>query len=199
MCHELTAHTSAIKDFLAANPEEMILKSGAAYAQDRRSVLIEYFAQPHTVSIKNGEVLAENQQPASPKDATLILQYLKQCSGLPPRGKWISFLELPQGIHHHVPFLKDACQPISDNLSDNPDIFMQRAAKLGGRPIKMGDAAVLIPAFPKLPLAVAIWQGDDEFPAKANILFDSIAPHHLTTAALWVLGCELAQKMIDPQ
>ncbi|TYO97750.1 DUF3786 domain-containing protein [Desulfallas thermosapovorans] len=197
MCHELTAHTAAIKDFLASNPEEMILKSGAIFSKNQESIIVKYFARNFTVSLSNGEVTAENQQPVSPKDATLILQYLTQCNGLPPRGTWISFLELPQGIHHYVPFLKDACQPISNILSDDPNLFMQRAASLGGRPIKMGDAAALIPAFPKLPLAVAIWQGDDEFPAKANILFDSIAPHHLTTAALWVLGCEMARKMTD--
>ncbi|AGL01457.1 DUF3786 domain-containing protein [Desulfoscipio gibsoniae] len=198
MCHELTAHTAAIKNFLDTDPEEMILRSGASYSKNREGINIEYFGRTYTVSLKDGVVMAGNNKNAAPKDATLILQYLKQSSGLPPRGKWISFLELPQGIHHHVPFLKDACQPISEALSNNPVLFMQRAARLDGQPIKMGDAGAQISAFPKLPLAVAIWQGDDEFPAKANILFDSIAPHHLTTAALWVLGCELAQKMINP-
>jgi len=196
VCNEITAHKEAVKAFLAADPDEIILKSGACYSKDQNSIAVAYFAQPHAISLTDGTITAANRQPVAPKDATLILQYLTQCSGLPPRGKWISFLELPQGSHHYTAFLEGACNPINEALSQDPDLFIARAALLGGRPLKMGDAAAVIPAFPKLPLAIVIWQGDDEFPAKTNILLDSVSPSHLSTAALWVLVCLMADKMV---
>jgi hypothetical protein len=197
MCNELTAHTAAVNNFLAADPDKMVQKSGAVYSDDGNSIIISYYAQKHFVSIANGQVTTADNRQVSYNDATLILQYLKQCSGLPPRNRWLSFLELPQGIHHHVPFIKSACEPIRDAFGSNPGLFLQQTEKLGGKPIDMGDAAALIPAFPKLPLAAILWEGDDEFPARATILFDSIAPYQLTTAALWVLGCELAKKLVS--
>ncbi|MBF7083301.1 DUF3786 domain-containing protein [Desulfallas sp. Bu1-1] len=195
MCNELTAHSAAVKDFLSTDPDEMALKSGACYSEDRLHIVINYFARKHFVSLSTGEVTTPGGK-ISFNDATLVLQYLKQCSGLPPRGKWISFLELPQGEHHYVPFLNDACKPISEAFGDNPALLEQRVKKLGGQKLDLGDFSALVPAFPKLPLAVVLWEGDEEFPAKATILFDSIAPHHLSTAALWVLGCELTKKLL---
>jgi len=195
MCHELTAHTAALKDFLSAAPEEMVLKCGASFSSDRRHILIDYFGKKHLVSLQDGEVKTALDETVSFNDATLILQYLKQCSGLPPRGKWLSFLELPEGILHHVPFLNDACNPLAETFGHRLELFKQLTGKLGATRIQMGDTAVCVPVFTKLPLAAAIWEGDDEFPARAVILFDSIAQHQLTTAALWVLGCELTSKL----
>ncbi len=196
MCNELTAHTVAVKEFLVTDPGEMVLKSGASFSADRNYIIINYFGREHMVSVQSGEVLASPGEKVNFNDATLVLQYLKQCSGLPPRGRWLSFLELPEGVLHHVPFIKDACNPLARVFGNRPELFIQTAQKLGGTPIKMGDVAAIVPAFPKLPLAAALWEGDDEFPAKAVVLFDSVAPHHLTTAALWVLGCQLTKKML---
>lgn len=195
MCNEITAHTEAVKDFLSTDPEEMVLRSGADFSKNRDSILISYYAHMHLVSLKDGQILTHANKEVSYNDATLILQYLVQCSGLPARGKWISFLELPDGIHHHVPFIKEAYQPISDMFGYNQDLFAKQAKKLGGKPVNIAHSAFAIPAFPKLSLAIALWAGDEEFPPKATILFDSIAPYQLTTAALWVLGCELVKKM----
>lgn len=196
MCNELTAHSAALQEFLSTDPEEMVLKSGAAFSNDRSHILINYFGREHRVSLQSGEVMTDSGERVSFNDATLILQYLKQCSGLPPRGKWLSFLELPEGILHHVPFLNDACKPLAEAFGHRPDLFMQLAHKLGSTPIVMGDAAVYVPALPKLPLAAALWEGDEEFEPRAVVLFDSIAQHQLTTAALWVLGCELTRKLL---
>lgn len=55
----------------------------------------------------------------------------------------------------HVPELKLACEA------------------LRGTPLPQGDAGYVLPVFPALTIAVLFWDGDDEFPAQANMLFDS--------------------------
>jgi len=197
MCNELTAHSAAVKAFLESDPEEMVMTSGACFDTDRKSVILNYFNNKHYISLGSGEVTTKNKLQTSLNDATLILQYLKQCSGLPPRGNWISFLELPEGIHHYVPFLNDACNPISQKFGQQPGQLLNITKQFGGRQTNLGDLSIIVPAFPKLPLVLVLWEGDEEFPARATILFDSISPHHLTTAALWVLGCELTKKLIS--
>ena len=58
------------------------------------------------------------------------------------------------------------------------------------------SAASQVLALPKLPLAAVLWDGDEEFPPSSQILFDDVATTHLTTATLWVLGCEFADRLI---
>ena len=36
-----------------------------------------------------------------------------------------------------------------------------------------GDVGYILPVFPFLEIAVLFWDGDEEFPAQANMLFDS--------------------------
>lgn len=55
----------------------------------------------------------------------------------------------------HVPELKAACEALC------------------GTPLPQGDAGYILPVFPFLTIAVLFWDGDDEFPSQANILFDS--------------------------
>lgn len=194
MCNIIDAYHEAVKKFRELEPGDITLRSGAVYDEERKIFLLSYFGQEHEID-REGRVTFRGQE-VPYNDRTLILQYLCSASGLPPRGKWLSFLELPDGRHHYAPFQTDGTIPLARHFGQKPGEFSKAARNLGGRPIELGDAGYEIPALPKLPLAVILWEGDEEFPAQTNILFDSVAPTHLTTAALWVLGVELATKML---
>ncbi|MGQ9558439.1 MAG: DUF3786 domain-containing protein [Desulfurispora sp.] len=197
MCSPLTAFTEAREQFLGLDREEMARRSGALYIAEQDCLQIAYLGSVYTVSSGGQVALAAAPQREVPyNDRTLILQYLVQSSGLPPRGRWLSFLELPDGIHHYEPLKIDAMQPLARAFAGRLEQLDAAAHALGGRPISMGDRAFSFAALPKIPLAVVFWDGDDEFPARSNILYDAVAPAHLTTAALWVLGVELAHKLI---
>ncbi|MFA7467853.1 MAG: DUF3786 domain-containing protein [Desulfotomaculaceae bacterium] len=86
MCHEPTAHATALKGFLSTQPEEMVIKCGTTFSNDHRHILIDYFGKKHLVSLQDGEVKTTLGETVSLNDATLILQYLRQCSGLAAPG-----------------------------------------------------------------------------------------------------------------
>lgn len=196
MCNIVNAYHEAVKIFVDLSPEDVVARSGASYDEVLGVYLIKYFGESYTVD-KKGVVSRElGPLEVSFNDKTLILQYLNSASGLPPRGRWLSFLELPDGAHHYVPLQTDATTPLAEIFGLSVGDFKIAALSLGGTPISMGHYAYSIPALPKLPLAVMLWEGDEEFAASCNILFDAVAPTHLTTAQLWVLGVELARKMI---
>lgn len=197
MCNPVNAYQEAVKRFAGIDPADAASRSGASYDSSNNRFEILYFGKLYMVDRKGTVWKADCPEENVPfNDRTLIVQYLYEASGLPPRGSWQSFLELPDGAHHYAPLKTDAIGPLADIFGNSPGEFSKAARKLGGSPINMGDYAFNIPAFPKLPLAVVLWEGDDEFPARSNILFDSVSPAQLTTAALWVLGVELANKMI---
>jgi hypothetical protein len=53
-----------------------------------------------------------------------------------------------------------------------------------------------VPGLPRVPVAVLWWDADDEFPARAELLFDQTAPKHLPIDGSAVLGSWLVTRLI---
>ena len=52
-----------------------------------------------------------------------------------------------------------------------------------------GDVGFLFRPFPKIPIRMILWQGDDEFPPEANILFDAGVAKILSAEDIaWLAG-----------
>ncbi|MDR3601052.1 MAG: DUF3786 domain-containing protein [Desulfosporosinus sp.] len=129
-------------------------------------------------------------------DRILILHYLTEVCGVQPSGRWISFREVPWGNNHYAAFKLEAMDPLAKRFGSSPAEFELACLTLGGKKLAMGDLAFAIPVFPKLQLAFILWLADDEWPARANILFDATASMHLHTEDLEVLGINIAEKII---
>ncbi|MGQ9531434.1 MAG: DUF3786 domain-containing protein [Desulfotomaculales bacterium] len=193
----LDAYAAAVELFLKSEPAQMAMASGASWDPGAGVLRLRYCGREFTVTAENGEIFAgPGHWKVNRNDLTLVLQYLAGASGLPPRGQWLSFLELPDGGHHYPPFQVEALAPLARGFDGRGEEFLKAGRLLGGEEVRMADAALVIPVFPKLPVAVLLWHGDEEFPARAAILYDAVAPSHLSTAALYVLGCELVRKML---
>lgn len=200
MC-STNAFQESLKSFLTLDHAAAAMASGARLDREKNLLKLAYCGREYEINCSSGRISPAGSEEEVPyNDKTIIMQYLVESSGLPPRGRWLSFLELPEGIHHYAPFQTDALFPLAEKYGQSPEQFLKAAAVMKGQQIKMGDAAVIIPALPKIPLAVVLWLGDEEFPAKCNVLFDTVSPTHLTTATLWVLGVEVAAKLLaaDP-
>jgi len=75
------------------------------------------------------------------------------------------------------------------------------AHSLGGNRVSFGDEAWTLDLFPRLPVTVVLWGRDEEFPARASVLFDPTAGQQMPLDALLAgtnfLVKELAAKSID--
>jgi len=182
---------AAAKAFAARHPLEMADWSGAAYDPAGRCFELDYAGEKVQVSYPEASFNLE----LSVSDRTIILLYLSGARGLPLRNQWLTFMELPNGPHHRQPFENEALRPLCASFGREPHLLAAAAVRLGGSPLAMGDAAVRLLVLPRLPLAVVVWAGDEEFPARANILFDASAPGFLDTAALYALGINTALRL----
>ncbi|MDA8234434.1 MAG: DUF3786 domain-containing protein [Clostridia bacterium] len=192
---KLSVHQEAKNLFLQRDPAEIAAITGGIYLPGERLLELKYLTFPCQVNTAGEVTVNDGKIYLSRNEITLILQYLTGSSGIQPRGQWVSFLQLPDGPHHHIPFKLEALDPLAETFGDDLPELEDRAVTLGGQKIPMGDLGFVFNVFPKLPMAVVVWKGDDEFPAKANILFDANAPLHLTTAQLWVLGVQLVARL----
>lgn len=191
---QINVYSEAKKIFCSKDPREMAKNSGSRFDNSSNVFNLDYMGNSVRVKYPDGQIITENWELVK-NDVVLILQYLTSSCGARPRETWIPFLQLPDGPHHHIPLVNEALNPLAEKFGQEPELFRLKLREFNAVEIKMGHIGGVIPVFPLLPLAICMWEGDDEFPAKFNILFDMTASLHLSTASLWVLAVELSRKL----
>ncbi len=74
---------------------------------------------------------------------------------------------------------------LAGRWGSDPEGFVARGIALGGRRVQFGDAAIELHPAPRIPVTLILWAEDDEFPARADLLFDSSVDHQLPLDISW--------------
>ncbi|MFH1609526.1 MAG: DUF3786 domain-containing protein [Candidatus Bipolaricaulota bacterium] len=142
-------------------------------------------------------VVEEATGEESPEELqALVLDYLVGADGSSPTGRWLGFRELPHGGFYWQAFQGYSGDDLARSLNGDTASFRRGAERLAGSPVALGDAAYAFRALPNVPLAVVWWQGDEEFPPRAAVLFDAVDSHYLPTDGLAILGRMLCRRLI---
>ena len=126
----------------------------------------------------------------------LTLIYLSNSDGTPPSGSWTSYREFPGGLFYEPVVRRSVEDPLASAFGGNPDKFKKAAESLNGKAEESGDAAYSFSLFPNVPICFIIWKSDEEFPARAGVLFDSNCHHHLSTFDLRIGAQEISSRLI---
>jgi len=178
------------------NVKQQCRQSGAQYI-DQKSVSIDYLSQPHLISLADGEVTSvSGGEPVPIRDKILIIHYFTQAKGTPFANKPVTYRELKEGSLYAPVFYQRAIKPLVRYFGDQPHRLLDIAAALGGQKANHGDAAVTINAFPRVPVTLVLWQGDDEFAPEGNLIFDSTIPDYLTSDDTHALGETIAWRLV---
>ncbi len=130
-------------------------------------------------------------------DEGMLLYYLRQADGTPMADHWIGYRELPGGSFYSQAFQGYSGDRLARAYGDRPDAYTQAATALQG--VALTDLPGLAYAFlplPRIRLASILYPGDDEFAARASVLFDAAASHYMTTDGLALLGAGLVGRLI---
>jgi hypothetical protein len=169
--------------------EELCRKAGVQPA-DSNNIIVEYLNQSYLVTLPNGEIsLKGSGTVIPPKDKILILHYLTTAKGTPITNKLITYKQLPGGVGYFPAFSQRATGPILKRFGKEPELLVDAAQKFGGYKARHGDVSMTINAFPRVPITIVLWRGDDEFAPGGSILFDSSISDYLSTEDVAVL-CE---------
>ncbi|MFP4393327.1 MAG: DUF3786 domain-containing protein [Desulfohalobiaceae bacterium] len=74
---------------------------------------------------------------------------------------------------------------LASRYGTQPEALLKAGELLASQPQDLGDAALQLWPFPRLPLVIVLWAEDEEFPARATLLLDSSAELHLPVDILW--------------
>ncbi|MBE0475683.1 MAG: DUF3786 domain-containing protein [Coriobacteriia bacterium] len=121
--------------------------------------------------------------------AAVLLRHIAVSDGTPPTGRWVSFAELPEGRFYVSAWRGYTGTALVRHFGERAEDLRSAAASLGARPLDLpGEVVLLLPALPRMPLALTFWSADDEFEARADILYDASASHHLPIDGCALLG-----------
>ena len=127
----------------------------------------------------------------------LILTYLVTADGSTPSGRWIAYRDLPDGMFYAQAFRGYAENRLVRELGKGGLAAFRRAAeRLGGESFEIGSGGYAFQVLPRISLAAVYWQGDEDFPSQASILFEDTAPHYMSTDGLAVLGSHLVSALL---
>ena len=140
---------------------EMLMKDGAFEVKllgtDYRITWPEYSVTP-------GENLPLPKQ-------TFLLRYLLEGKPAPVSTNYLTFREMPWGELYIQPFTGRVLKRAAFTFGTRIDDFRRAAEKLGGIPLQHGDAGYEFEFLGNYHLQMLIWEGDDEFPPNAQLLY----------------------------
>ncbi|MFC1988610.1 DUF3786 domain-containing protein [Chloroflexota bacterium] len=113
------------------------------------------------------------------------LWYLIRARDVCPSGTLVNPGEVSGGLIFNMGDHQLPLDMIINKYGQDTEKLIQKGIELGGESLDFADAAVRLFPFPKVPVVVLVWGQDDEFPARADILFDSTCTDHMPTDILW--------------
>ena len=182
----------ACESLRSADIEERAEKSGALLEKEEHGgylIRLTFLHRRCLIRFPEGKVtFEENDEEVPLWSKILLLHYLINAQGRPLAGEWVNFRQLSGGDTYYPAFVKRSQQPLLDFFAHRLELLEEAAQSLGGRNVSEGDRAVVIPALPRVPIALVFWHGDEEFPPEARILFDATVSTYLSTEDVAVLA-----------
>jgi len=186
----------AWRELVSADPELVASRSLATFDRETGTYTVaalgeEYIVDPAGRHVKN------LTNPARKYEYFLNLSipiYLVQAKDIPPSGELVKEFKGGEFFFrgsHTLPL--DA---VAEKYGRDKALFMEAGASLGGVPVKLGDAAFTFSVFPRVSMTFVLWLEDEEFPARASLLFDSNAGAHMALDVVWAVALLSCQRMV---
>jgi hypothetical protein len=180
------------------DPGELALKAGVAWEPaggGEGSLLLPVLGDTFEVAWPEITVSAPPAL-ASFSLKLLALLYLACTDGAPPTGNWVAYRELPGGRFYEPVVKRSVEDPLAEAYADDVSSLGPASAVYAGKPLDLGDAAFSFALFPGVLVALIVWKADEEFPARAQALFDSGSIHHLNAFDLRMGAQEISSRLI---
>ena len=158
---------------------------------------LTYFGRPVVIT-REGEWISSLE--LDPRDRILLFNYVLSGGGVRPSGEWVGLEAFPSSMSKVKTLRRYTEERLAAAFSGRAEALVERAASLGGRPLKKGapaDVVFELSVLPLLALRIQFWDEDPEdgLPADAKVLYDSRAVELLDLESL-VFAAERAVELL---
>ena len=157
--------------FSKADPQEIVGRLPEV-GWDGKAFTVGLLNRKFAISHPKYEIRAldEGKLPPLPTQ-TFLLRYLLEGKSLPAKGGWLTFREMPWGELYIKPYTGRVLTRAAFTLGTRVEAFKKAAQAMGAQEVKSGDAGFLFPLVGEYAMQILVWEGDEEFPPSAQVLY----------------------------
>jgi hypothetical protein len=169
------------------------------YMEELQRYVITMLNTEYAVNVADKEIFSvqtdSQRREAGFPEQLCILAYLINAKDLPVANELVKAETFPGGQfffrgNHSLPTKK-----LEEVFGECPEWLYRSIEKFGAKRCEFGDSSIELYILPRVPITIIIWRGDDEFGARASILFDRTAGAHMLLDAL-LAAANLAVKAV---
>jgi len=190
---EVNGADAAWGKFSKLDPGEVRKRADVSFNDVLQLYTVRSFGQDIFISPVRQEVYSDSLQGRSLigiKDYFFdltVLWYLIGARDIPILGNFIKPADVPGGQIFNKGTHVLPVDGIAFKFNKQREIFLGIGSRYGGIEIEYGDVALKLLPFPRLPVYLVLWFGDDDFPPRGQVLLDSTSSLHLPTDVLWAV------------
>ena len=102
---------------------------------------------------------------------TFLLRYLLESRSVAWGGQWMTFREMPWGEMYIKPYTGRVLTRAAFTFGTRIAAFRAACEKMGAEPVPHGDAGFRFDFVGGYRMQILVWEGDDEFPPNAQVLY----------------------------
>ena len=102
---------------------------------------------------------------------TFLLRYLLESKDVLWTGEWKTFREMPWGEMYIKPYTGRVLSRAAFTFGAKLDKFRAACEKMGAQPVRNGDVGFEFTLLGGYKIRLLLWEGDDEFPPNAQVLY----------------------------
>ena len=102
---------------------------------------------------------------------TFLLRYLLESKDVSWGGQWKTFREMPWGEMYIKPYTGRVLTRAAFTFGTRVAAFKAACEKMGAEALKHGDAGYQFDLIGGYMMQILVWEGDDEFPPNAQIIY----------------------------
>jgi len=182
------AHEGLWEQLVQHDGSKTAQNAGCQYVSDAERYVIDFLNTGYVVNLRDREIYpVRTESPLAAAgflEQLCILAYLLNAKDIPLAGKLVRAESFPGGQFffrgvHGLP-----TEQLEEAFGRRPERLHEVSQQFDAQPQQYGDASVELRIFPRVPITIVIWAADEEFGARASILFDQTAADQLPLDAL---------------
>ena len=186
------------KTYLGMDQEELIRRFHLEH--DDQASYIVYYNEKYRIDRKNGMITLVDDPEKRISFNTLMSIYNLFYYSKPQakvRGEFVPFRQVKRAAPFDPAFKRMVINLLAETFSGRSGLLEKACLALNGRPIHQGDVGYEIQAFDCVPVTGVFWDGDEEFSAQANILFDADITDFIHEETVCCIGSDLVRRLSE--
>ena len=157
--------------FRCLNPADAAARLSDA-RWDGKEFTVKLLGREFAIAHPDYAIRALDGGPVPPLAAQpFLLRYLLESKEVAWQGQWKTFREMPWGEMYIKPYTGRVLTRAAFTFGTRVAAFKAACEKMGALPVNHGDAGYQFDLIGGYRMQILVWEGDDEFPPNAQVLY----------------------------